>query len=119
MYLDSYLGTKYHDLLIQDYLCQFKVKPKRWYQPTLSPQQRKLVIRYLVDQYHLFTRNTHFRYALVEKLQQGYLDLWFIKTINVRWIFENNVGHQQTCQKRKNHILHGIMNTCCIMTIKS
>ena len=72
MYLDSYLGTKYHDLLIWDYLCQFKVKPKRWYQPTLSPQQRKLVIRYLVDQYHL-SQETLFRYALVEKLQQGYL----------------------------------------------
>lgn len=72
MYLDQYLEEKYHDLLIWDYLSIFKVKPKRWYHPTLTPQQRKVAIRYLVDEYHL-SQELLFRYAIVEKLEQGYL----------------------------------------------
>lgn len=52
-YLDSYLPEQYHDFLIIDYLQQFKVKPKRWYASTLSPQQRKEVIRVLSKHYHL------------------------------------------------------------------
>lgn len=72
MYLDSYLGEEYHDLLIWDYLSLFKVKPKRWYHPTLTAQQRKDVIRYLVDEYHL-SQEMLFRYAIVERISQGYL----------------------------------------------
>lgn len=72
-YLDTYLNSPiYHELLIQDYLSQFKVKPKRWYQSTLSPEERKSVIRRLSEQYHL-QAELLFRYAIVEKLQQGYL----------------------------------------------
>lgn len=71
-YLDSYLGEPYHDLLVQDYLSLFKIKPKKWYQPTLNSQERKDVMRYLIEQYHL-DRELLFRYAVVEKLDQGYL----------------------------------------------
>lgn len=72
-YLDSFLNQKeYHELLIQDYLSLFKVKPKKWYQATLTSQQRKEVIRELSEQYHL-DKETLFRYAVVEKLHQGYL----------------------------------------------
>ena len=48
--------------LIIDYLQQFKVKPKRWYASTLSPQQRKEVIRVLSKHYHL-DKELLFRYA--------------------------------------------------------
>ncbi|MEG0365787.1 MAG: DUF4080 domain-containing protein [Coprobacillus sp.] len=73
IYLDSYLNNpKYHDLLIQDYLSLFKVKPKRWYQPTLSTEERKEVIRYLSLEYSL-NQEELFRYAIIEKLHYGYL----------------------------------------------
>lgn len=72
-YLDSYLNNQeVHELLIQDYLSQFKVKPKKWYKPTLSTQERKDAIRYLVDKYSL-NQELLFRYAVVEKISQGYL----------------------------------------------
>ena len=72
-YLDRYLQREdYHELLIQDYLSQFKVKPKKWYLPTLTPQERKEVIKDLVERYQL-DRELLFRYAIVEKITQGYL----------------------------------------------
>ena len=71
-YLDSYLPEQYHDFLIIDYLQQFKVKPKRWYASTLSPQQRKAVIRVLSKHYHL-DKELLFRYAVVEEVQNQYL----------------------------------------------
>ena len=55
-----------------DYLLQFKVKPKKWYTSTLSTQERKDVIRYLVSQYQL-NAELLFRYAVIEKLDRGYL----------------------------------------------
>lgn len=73
MYLDCYLNNPlYHDLLIQDYLSLFKVKPKRWYQPTILPENRKEVIRELSMKYNLVQEEL-FRYALIEKLHNGYL----------------------------------------------
>lgn len=72
-YLDQFLKNEiYHDLLIQDYLSQFKVKPKRWYQPTLSSSKRKEVVKQLSDKYHL-SQELLFRYAVIEKIQAGYL----------------------------------------------
>jgi len=72
-YLDSFLNQQvYHDLLIQDYLSLFKVKPKKWYTSTLTSQERKETIRMLSEKYHL-KQETLFRYAIVEKLHQGYL----------------------------------------------
>lgn len=72
-YLDQFMHDPFiHDLLIEDYLSQFKVKPKRWYPSTLTPSERKQVIRNLVEKYHL-QQELLFRYAIVEKLHQGYL----------------------------------------------
>jgi len=70
--LDQYFQGAYHDLLLQDYFSHFKVKPKKWYQPSLTPSQRKEVIRYLSAQYHL-DLELLFRYAIVEKIAEGYL----------------------------------------------
>ena len=70
--MDSYLPEKYHDLLIMDYLLQFKVKPKKWYQPTLTPQSKKQVLRELSQKYQLDSELL-FRYAVVEEIQDHYL----------------------------------------------
>lgn len=72
LYLDSYLPEKYHDLLIMDYLLQFKVKPKKWYQSTLTPQSKKQVLRELSQKYQLDSELL-FRYAIVEEIQDHYL----------------------------------------------
>ena len=72
MYLDSYIDDKYHDLLIEDYLSLFKVKPKRWYIPTMSKEQKKEVIEYLIETYHL-SKDILYRYSLIEKVNNGYL----------------------------------------------
>lgn len=72
MYLDSYIDHKYHDLLIEDYLSLFKVKPKRWYEPTLNKEEKKEVIEYLINQYQL-NKDILYRYSLIEKVSKGYL----------------------------------------------
>lgn len=72
-YLDQFLNREdLHDLLIQDYLSLFKVKPKKWYHSSLSTQERKDIIRMLCEKYQLDSELL-FRYAVVEKLHQGYL----------------------------------------------
>lgn len=72
-YLDEFMNNqKIHELLIQDYLSNFKVKPKKWYQSTLTSQQRKQVIKQLAEQY-LVNQELLFRYAVIEELAQGYL----------------------------------------------
>jgi len=73
IYLDQYLNdNKYHELLIQDYLSLFKVKPKKWYQSTLTVEKRKEAIRMLSEKYQI-DQELLFRYAVVEKIKQGYL----------------------------------------------
>lgn len=72
MYLDSFVDKKYHDLLIWDYLSLFKVKPKRWYQPTMDKKEKKEAINYLSEVYSL-DKNVLYRYTLIEKLHEGYL----------------------------------------------
>lgn len=72
-YIDIFLqDQQLHDLLIEDYLRQMKVKPKKWYQPTLTISQRKEVIKTLSQKYQL-NQEELFRYAVIEKLQQGYI----------------------------------------------
>ncbi len=72
-YLDSYLNDEYyHELLIYDYLSQFKVKPKKWYNPTLDSKERKEVIKLLSEKYNL-NSELLFRYAIVEKVRHGYI----------------------------------------------
>ncbi len=72
-YIDTYLNDPlYHDLLILDYLSQFKVKPKKWYEATLSSKERKDVIKYLCEKYQL-NQELLYRYAVIEKVSQGYI----------------------------------------------
>ena len=73
VYLDQFLNCEIcHDLLIEDYLSQFKVKPKKWYVPTMDTKQRKHTIRELCQRYGL-DQELLFRYAIVEKVKKGYL----------------------------------------------
>lgn len=72
-YLDQFLCNKqYHELLILDYLQQFKVKPKKWYQPTVTSLQRKEIIKYLSEKYHL-SQELLYRYGVIEKMSFGYV----------------------------------------------
>lgn len=89
-YLDAYLPEKFHDLLIKDYLLQFKVKPKRWYASTLSPQQRKEVIRQLAKQYQLDSELL-FRYAIVEEIENQYLVVIY-KDYQCQWTMYKKVN---------------------------
>lgn len=72
-YLDSFLqDDMFHDYLVEDYLRLMKVRPKKWYQPTITVQQKKQIIKQLSINYQL-NQEELFRYAIIEKLQQGYL----------------------------------------------
>ena len=72
-YLDSYLNNEdCHELLIYDYLSQFKVKPKKWYKSELDSKTRKEVIKQLCELYQL-DAELLYRYAVVEKVKNGYL----------------------------------------------
>lgn len=72
-YLDTYLNDSYyHDLLIYDYLSQFKVKPKKWYESTLDAKERKDLIKRLSEQYNL-NSELLYRYAVIEKISGGYI----------------------------------------------
>lgn len=71
-YLDQFIDQKYHDSLIWDYLSLFKVKPKRWYQPTMSKEERKQVMEDLVLNEHL-DKEILYRYSVIEKIDDGYL----------------------------------------------
>ena len=72
-YLDQYLNNSYyHELLIYDYLSQFKVKPKKWYESSLDSKTRKEVIKQLSERYEL-NAELLYRYAVVEKISTGYL----------------------------------------------
>lgn len=70
--LNEFTEGKYFDLLLQDYLKHYKTRPKRWYEPTMSQQERQTVIACLVEK-QLYTQDLLYRYAYLEKIQQGYL----------------------------------------------
>lgn len=73
VYLDNYLNNAaYHELLILDYLALFKVKPKKWYAPTIESSKRKETVRLLSEKYHLDSELL-FRYGVIEKFHNGYL----------------------------------------------
>ncbi len=73
VYLDTYLNNEYyHELLIYDYLSLFKVKPKKWYQPTIESSKRKETIRLLSEKHNLDSELL-FRYGVVERFHDGYL----------------------------------------------
>lgn len=74
-YLYQYLNNQKIDvlsLLIEDYLRLSKIKPKRFYQPTLSKDETKIVIHQLIEQYDL-NQEEMFRYSLIEKIDNYYL----------------------------------------------
>lgn len=71
-YLHKYLVTKNIDLeqlLIEDYLRLSKVKPKRWWKPSLDKQESKQVLHELVEKYQL-DQEKLFRYAIVERYKE-------------------------------------------------
>ncbi len=70
--LNEFTEDKYFDLLLQDYLKHYKTRPKRWYEPTMSQSERQTVIACLVEK-QLYTQDLLYRYAYIEKIQQGYL----------------------------------------------
>ena len=65
-------NDEYLELLIQDYLSLFKVKPKKWYQSTLDHASRNEVIRRLSEHYQL-NQDLLYRYGIIEKIKDGYL----------------------------------------------
>lgn len=70
--LDDYTNRRYHDLLIIDYLACCKTRMKRWYEPTLSHDERHAVIEALGEAYQL-NRDELYRYARIEKLSDRYV----------------------------------------------
>lgn len=69
-YLDEYTKSKnidVHDMLIEDYLRLAKIKPKRWWQPSLDKAQTKQRMHMLIDTYHL-NQEVVFRYGMLESL---------------------------------------------------
>lgn len=71
--LDGFVDdARIHECLIEDYLSFYKIRPKRWYQSTLTQEERKEVIHYLGETYGL-NQEELFRYGVVEKLSNSYL----------------------------------------------
>lgn len=70
--LNEFTNNQYFDLLLQDYLTHYKTRPKRWYDTTLNQEERKKVIEQLVLK-KLYTQDTLYRYAYIEKLKDSYL----------------------------------------------
>lgn len=74
-YLNQYLLSVSIDLemvLIEDYLRLSKVKPKRWWKPTMDKVEVKKVLHYLVDTYSL-SQEKVFRNTIVERYQDTVL----------------------------------------------
>lgn len=80
IYLWQYLQTLNIDVLedmIEDYLKLFKVKPKRWWQNTLSKQERHQFIHSLLEDKDFLTntglnQELLFRYCLIERFNEHY-----------------------------------------------
>lgn len=73
-YLWKFLQQDNHDLfkeLVCDYFINAKVKPKRFYPPTITTGQAKKLLHYLVGQGH--NQELLFRYSLVEKVGNEYI----------------------------------------------
>lgn len=70
--LNDFTSGKYLDLLLQDYFPLYKTRPKKWYPQTMSKEQRHALISKLVHE-GLYSQDTLFRYAIIEKIKTGYL----------------------------------------------
>lgn len=66
--LNEFTNHQYFKELVIDYLQRFKVRPKKWYQPTLTNQERHQFIEQLSLSYHL-NKDELFRYAIIEKIE--------------------------------------------------
>ena len=73
-YLADFLKVENQDLfkeMVLDYFHNAKVKPKRFYEPTLTTNEAKQVLHHLVDQG--YDQELLFRYSLVEKIGNDYI----------------------------------------------
>lgn len=79
LYLYSYCLSKdldVLDLLIEDYLLLSKTKPKIWWKSSLSNQDKKDLMKDLIDTYQL-DREYVFRYGFVERLKEYDLIVYY------------------------------------------
>ncbi len=73
-YIMEFMQGENHDLfkeLVMDYFLNAKVKPKRFYEPTLATSEAKRVLHHLVELGH--DQELLFRYSLVEKVGNDYI----------------------------------------------
>lgn len=74
-YLNTYLNTKGIDLkknLMVDYLSLSKVKPKKWWEATLTHEKRQAFIHRCVE-LDILDRELLFKYSLIEKIEDEYI----------------------------------------------
>lgn len=69
MCLNEYTHHVFEKELVIDYLKLFKVRPKKWYNQTLTQESRHQWIEYLAKHYHL-NKDELYRYAIIEKFDQ-------------------------------------------------
>lgn len=70
--LDTFTGGHYHTELMQDYFPLFRVRPKRWYEPSLMGAEKKRVLNAISRQYGL-SPELLFRYTVIEQLSDRYM----------------------------------------------
>lgn len=71
-YLNDYLKNKCFNDLIEDYLRLTKVKPKRWWEATLTKEAGRKIMHKLINEYNL-NQEDLFRYSIIEELDDCYL----------------------------------------------
>ncbi|WP_455683187.1 DUF4080 domain-containing protein [Thomasclavelia sp.] len=71
-YLNDYLKNKCFNDLIEDYLRLTKVKPKRWWEATLTKEVGRKIMHKLINEYNL-NQEDLFRYSIIEELDDCYL----------------------------------------------
>lgn len=77
--IDDFVKTKeyyssFHQLLLEDYLKYFKVKPKAWWDESLSPKERNEILREIEAHNELpFSLTDLYKYSLLIRLPNKYL----------------------------------------------
>lgn len=64
--INAYTNRQYEKELVIDYLKQFKTRPKKWFESTLTQTQRHELIEKISSKYHI-NKDRLYRYAIVEK----------------------------------------------------
>lgn len=77
-YLQS-LDINVLEYLLEDYFTLFKVKPKRWWIPTMSVKEKKDFIKELINQPNLIplTREQLYKNTVIEKVGEVYLIAYY------------------------------------------